>query len=75
MSTFSGEGHICYFVMERLLRTNKQALNLNPEAADAGSSQVLWISGMISILLFIAAPFLNTYQIGYLRHVNIAVLS
>jgi isoprenylcysteine carboxyl methyltransferase (ICMT) family protein YpbQ len=54
----------CYFVMERSLRKGTQALNLKPGAADAGSSQVLWVSGVISILLVIAAPVLNTYQIG-----------
>lgn len=54
----------CYFVMERSLRKGKQALNLKPGAADAGSSQVLWVSGVISILLVIVAPILNAYQIG-----------
>jgi protein-S-isoprenylcysteine O-methyltransferase Ste14 len=55
----------CYFVMERSLRKGHQALSLKPGEADAGSSQVLWISGMVSILLVIAAPILNTHQIGY----------
>lgn len=55
----------CYFVMERSLRKGQQALSLKPGEADAGSSQVLWISGMVSILLVIAAPILNTHQIGY----------
>ncbi|NER84041.1 MAG: isoprenylcysteine carboxylmethyltransferase family protein [Leptolyngbya sp. SIO1D8] len=56
---------IGYFVMERLLRKGQQALNLKPGEADAGSSQMLWICGVVSILLVIAAPILNTYQIGY----------
>lgn len=60
-----------YFVMERSLRKGKQALNLLPGEADAGSSQVLWIGGAISILLVIAAPVLNIYQIGYWSHANI----
>jgi len=64
----------CYFVMERLLRKGKQALNLKPGVADAGSSQVLWIGGTIGILLVIAAPILNTYEIGYWSHVNIGWL-
>lgn len=51
--------------MERSLRKGQQALSLNPGEADAGSSQVLWISGVISILLVISAPILNTRQIGY----------
>jgi protein-S-isoprenylcysteine O-methyltransferase Ste14 len=55
----------CYFVMERSLRKGKQALKLNPGVDDAGSSQVLWVSGAISILLVIAAPILNAYGIGY----------
>jgi protein-S-isoprenylcysteine O-methyltransferase Ste14 len=63
-----------YFVIERSLRTSKQALNLKAEAADAGSSQVLWISGIIGILLFMAAPILNTYQIGCLRYVALGWL-
>jgi protein-S-isoprenylcysteine O-methyltransferase Ste14 len=50
--------------MERSLRKGEQALNLKPGAADAGSSQVLWVSGMISILLVIATPVLNACQIG-----------
>lgn len=54
----------CYFAMERSLRKGQQALSLKPGEADTGSSQVLWISGVISILLVIAAPILNTHQIG-----------
>ncbi|MDX2273112.1 MAG: isoprenylcysteine carboxylmethyltransferase family protein [Cyanobacteriota bacterium] len=54
----------CYLVMERSLRKGKQALNLKPGAVDAGSSQALWLSGLISILLVIAAPILNARQIG-----------
>jgi protein-S-isoprenylcysteine O-methyltransferase Ste14 len=64
----------CYFLMERLLRKDQQALNLIPGKADAGSSQVLWISGVISILLVIAAPALNTHCIGSLNHQNIGWL-
>jgi protein-S-isoprenylcysteine O-methyltransferase Ste14 len=64
----------CYFVMERSLRVSKQALNLKPEASDAGSSQVLWLSGMVNILLFMAAPVLNTYQVGDLRYVHVGWL-
>jgi len=60
--------------MEQLLRKGKQALNLKPGVADAGSSQVLWIGGTIGILLVIAAPILNTYEIGYWSHVNIGWL-
>ncbi|XGV94685.1 MAG: isoprenylcysteine carboxylmethyltransferase family protein [Leptolyngbya sp. BL-A-14] len=55
----------CYFVMERSLRKGQQSLSLKPGEVDAGSSQVLWISGVVSILLIIAAPVLNTHQIGY----------
>ncbi|MBW4652542.1 MAG: hypothetical protein KME20_05795 [Kaiparowitsia implicata GSE-PSE-MK54-09C] len=55
----------CYFVIERSLRQGQQALSLKAGEADAGSSQVLWVSGVISILLVIAAPILNTRQIGY----------
>jgi hypothetical protein len=35
----------CYFVLERMLRKGKQALNLKPGRADAGSSQLLLIGG------------------------------
>jgi protein-S-isoprenylcysteine O-methyltransferase Ste14 len=63
-----------YFVVERSLRKGKQALNLKPGTADAGSSQVLWISGVMSILLVIAAPVLNIYQIGYWSHATIGWL-
>jgi protein-S-isoprenylcysteine O-methyltransferase Ste14 len=58
---------VCFFVMERSLRKGKQALSLKPGTADAGSSQLLWISGAIGILLAIAAPVLNAYQVGYWR--------
>jgi protein-S-isoprenylcysteine O-methyltransferase Ste14 len=64
----------CYFLIEHLLRTDQQALNLIPGKADAGSSQVLWISGVISILLIIAAPALNTRYIGSLNQKNIGWL-
>jgi protein-S-isoprenylcysteine O-methyltransferase Ste14 len=63
-----------YFLMERSLRKDKQALNLNPGVADAGSSQVLWIGGTITILLFIAAPALNSYRIGYWSYTDIGWL-
>jgi protein-S-isoprenylcysteine O-methyltransferase Ste14 len=63
-----------YFVVERSLRKGKQALNLKPGTADAGSSQVLWISGVISILLVIVAPVLNIYQVGYWSHATIGWL-
>jgi protein-S-isoprenylcysteine O-methyltransferase Ste14 len=64
----------CYFVVERSLRKGKQALNLKPGTADAGSSQVLWIGGVMIILLVIAAPVLNFYQIGYWNNSNIGWL-
>jgi protein-S-isoprenylcysteine O-methyltransferase Ste14 len=64
----------CYFVMERSLRKGQQALSLKPGEVDAGSSQVLWISGIVSILLVIAAPILNTHQIGYWNSVTIGWL-
>lgn len=63
-----------YFVLERSLRKTKQALSLKPETADAGSSQVLWISGVISLLLVVASPVLNTYQIGYWSHATVGWL-
>ncbi|NJM68353.1 MAG: isoprenylcysteine carboxylmethyltransferase family protein [Acaryochloris sp. RU_4_1] len=64
----------CYFVVERSLRKGPQALSLQAGTADAGSSQVLCISGMFSILLVIAAPILNTYQIGYWSYANLGWL-
>lgn len=64
----------CYFVMERSLRKGKQALNLKPGAADAGSSHVLWVSGVISILLVIAAPILNACQIGEWNYATVGWL-
>lgn len=63
-----------YFLMERLLRRDQQSLNLIPGKVDAGSSQVLWISGAISILLALAAPALNIHCIGSLSHKNIGWL-
>ncbi|MBE7383930.1 MAG: isoprenylcysteine carboxylmethyltransferase family protein [Leptolyngbya sp. SIO1E4] len=63
-----------YFIVERSLRKGKQALNLKPGKADAGSSQVLWISGMISLSLIVFAPILNTYQIGYWNNASVGWL-
>jgi protein-S-isoprenylcysteine O-methyltransferase Ste14 len=65
---------VCYFVIERSLRKGKQALSLKPGLADAGSSQVLWISGVMSMLLVLAAPILNTYKIGYWNNASIGWL-
>lgn len=61
-----------FFVIERLLRKSKEALSLKPGVADAGSSQILWFSSVINLLLFIMAPTLNTYQIGYWENKYIA---
>jgi protein-S-isoprenylcysteine O-methyltransferase Ste14 len=64
----------CYFVVERSLRQGQQALSLKPEATDAGSSPVLWISGVVSLLLVIAAPILNSNTIGNWNNANIGWL-
>lgn len=65
---------VCFFVIERSLRKGKQALSLKPGIVDAGSSQVLWISGGISILLAIIAPIFNTYEIGYWNNASVGWL-
>lgn len=64
----------CYFVIERLLRQGQQALTLNPGVEDASSSQVLWVSGTINLFLFISAPALNAYQLGYWKNSSIGWL-
>jgi len=56
---------ICYFVIERLLRRGQKALSLQAGESDQGSSKVIWISGLLSILLVLFAPILNAYHIGY----------
>lgn len=56
---------ICYFVIERLLRQGEKALSLKAGEYDQGSSKVILTSGLISILLVLFAPILNTYQVGY----------
>jgi isoprenylcysteine carboxyl methyltransferase (ICMT) family protein YpbQ len=58
----------CFFVMERLLRKGKQALSLQPGSSDGGSSLILWMSGLLSILLVLLAPIINEYKIGYYRN-------
>lgn len=63
-----------YFVVERSLRKGKAALSLKPNAADAGSSQVLWISGALSLLIIIIAPVFNRHEIGYWNNVTIGWL-
>jgi protein-S-isoprenylcysteine O-methyltransferase Ste14 len=62
----------CYFIMERLLRKGKQALNLQPGASDRSSSQVIWICGLLSIVLVLFAPILNIYQLGNLSNAYLA---
>jgi protein-S-isoprenylcysteine O-methyltransferase Ste14 len=56
---------ICYFVIERLLRKGNQALSLKPGDFDRGSSKVIWISGLFSLLLLIVVPVLNARELGY----------
>lgn len=56
---------ICYFAVERLLKKGEKALSLQTGASDRGSSPIMWISGLFSILLVLFAPILNAYQIGY----------
>jgi protein-S-isoprenylcysteine O-methyltransferase Ste14 len=53
-----------YFVLERLLRKGAPALSLNPGEADGGSSQVMWATGLLSLLLMMAAPILSRDDIG-----------
>ena len=65
---------VCYFVIERLLREGQQALNLKPGEVDAGSSKLLWLSGITNLLLFVVAPVLNTHQLGYWKNSNIGWL-
>jgi protein-S-isoprenylcysteine O-methyltransferase Ste14 len=62
----------CYFVMERLLRKGKQALNLQPGASDRSSSRIIWICGLLSIVLVLLAPILNIYQLGNLGNAYLA---
>lgn len=64
----------CYFVIERSLRKGQKALNLKPEDIDAGSSQLLWLGGIINLLLFVSAPVLNAHQFGYWRNSTIGWL-
>jgi protein-S-isoprenylcysteine O-methyltransferase Ste14 len=56
---------LSYFIIERLLRKGEKALSLQVGKADQGSSKVIWISGLLSILLVLLAPILNAHQIGY----------
>ena len=63
-----------YFVVERSLRKGSAALSLKPSESDAGSSKLLGISGGIGLLLVIAAPLLNRYQVGYWDSTAIAYL-
>jgi hypothetical protein len=53
-----------YFVMERAMRQGQPAaLNLKPGTVDAGSSKLLWASGVLDILLVVvAAPILNAHH-------------
>jgi protein-S-isoprenylcysteine O-methyltransferase Ste14 len=63
-----------YFAIERSLRQGQPALNLQPGLADAGSSRILLIGGLINLMLAIAAPILNSYQLGNWQPVGIGWL-
>jgi protein-S-isoprenylcysteine O-methyltransferase Ste14 len=56
---------VCYFIVERLLRKGEKALSLQAGEADRGSSEVIWVSVLFSILLVLLAPVLNAHQIGH----------
>ncbi|MGR3279381.1 methyltransferase family protein [Acaryochloris marina NIES-2412] len=60
-----------YFVIERLLRKGKKALSLQAGESDQGSTKIICISGLLSILLFLIAPVMNTYHIGYWQSTSI----
>lgn len=55
----------CYFVMERKLRKGEQALSLQTDSSDRGSSRLIWTSGLINILTVLLAPIFNSARIGY----------
>jgi protein-S-isoprenylcysteine O-methyltransferase Ste14 len=63
---------LCYFAIERLLRKGKEAISLKAGRADLGSSQIIWINGLLGMVLVLSAPLLNAYQIGYLNSVYLA---
>ncbi|MFB2897181.1 isoprenylcysteine carboxylmethyltransferase family protein [Aerosakkonemataceae cyanobacterium BLCC-F50] len=54
-----------------MLRKGKNALSLQTGASDRGSSQIIWISGLCSLLLVLLAPILNAYQIGNWNNVYV----
>jgi len=56
---------VCYFVIERKLRKGEKARSLTVGPFDQGSSQIMWTSGLFSIMLVLVAPVLNAYQLGY----------
>jgi protein-S-isoprenylcysteine O-methyltransferase Ste14 len=61
-----------YFILERILRKGEAALNLQPQASDAGSSRLLWGSSMVGLLGLFLAPFLNAYGIAKVQSTAIA---
>ena len=65
---------ICYLIIERWLRKGKEATEFKTARWDNGSSQVIWLVGVLSLVLLLSAPFLNSNQIGYLNSPNIAWL-
>lgn len=60
-----------YFTVERLLRKGTKALSFQAKETDQGSTKVICISGLLSIILFLSAPMLNAYHIGYLQITSI----
>jgi protein-S-isoprenylcysteine O-methyltransferase Ste14 len=53
-----------FLILQRAMRQGEQAKSLQPEQFDRGSTRLIGKTFIIAILVLIAAPALNAFQIG-----------
>src|SRR5262249_1165964 len=54
----------CFMVLQRAMRQGEQAKSLKPEQFDRGSTRLIGRAFILAILVMIAAPVSNAFQIG-----------
>src|SRR5262245_4860771 len=54
----------CVLVLQRAMRQGEQAKSLRPEQFDRGSTRLIGRAFILAILVMIAAPVSNAFQIG-----------
>jgi len=54
----------CFLVLQRAMRQGEQAKSIRPEQFDRGSTRLIGRAFILAILVMIAAPVSNAFQIG-----------